>query len=357
MADVPEWARQDLGPSAALVAVCDTIAAALKSDAIPDALTEMTCVAEYYRSLQTMGRSGLRISSIGKHPLLNALGLIGLETSTPSTEEWITRAGHSYEWWVKAKLVGAQKAGYIPTDWVIDPQPKTVYWGDASGRGITGNPDLVVIAPQGTDRPLSVTFDCKHVSQQYLGAVLEPRVVNNPKTGLPNKIQGQFEPVFNPSALANDYRGYVTQSAIYGRCGHGAGALIAFDKQGNTTYIIPIPGMLQETAIASAKGKVAELRRFEDQVIGLGFEESVSLALAMFHAPGLVPQKSRHKPTGFYYLPQIFKYAPPETTDLIYDQNPYWDGEDPRIKYAPIGAPSPEEIAGDAPVVWSLAQA
>jgi hypothetical protein len=115
--------------------------------------------------------------------------------------------------------------------------------------------------------------------------------------------------------------------------------------------------MLQETAIASARSKVAELRRFEDQTIGMGFEESVSLALAMFHAPGLVPQKSRHKQTGYYYLPQIFKYSPPETTDLIYDRNPHWDGEDPRIKYAPIGAPSPEEIAGEAPVVWSLAQA
>jgi hypothetical protein len=272
-------------------------------------------------------RTGLRLSSIGKEPILVALQHIGISTDNGSKVNPFTALlGYIFEAYAMT-LIETKLGDRVE---LIEKEP--VYF-----QGIKGNLDAL-IKTKGRGKKYTLEFKC--TSSLLVKSLLEPEKQVNPYTG--NLVRtGSVLPAFAGDALQNDSRGYITQLATYtASSGSDGGCLILFDKGTNQVNVVPLDDNLYLMTVNRTKkvlSKIAECKCLEDVV-------------NRFSAPELIPQKSGGKPTGLYYLPQSVRYTNVNVLDLLYVENDLWDGMDPAYMYSgprdfDINPLRPSEIA------------
>jgi hypothetical protein len=247
-------------------------------------------------------QAGLRISKLGSPPFLQALAVLGIETSQPMGNPMIPLMGHLFECWVRFVL---RSRGF-----------EIIYSNDPSENrtefcGITGHYDFILVTPLG----VKILCEVKYSNSKYFRSILEADRVYNPQTGRMN-VTGQWESRLKVDALETDARGYVTQLAAYGDSLGLESMFIVWDQNLNRCFVVPMDSSIQARAVEDSIELIEKLVKVR----------SVEDALE-FPLPQPVAQVKNKETTGMWFLPEEFRYCSDSIKNALFELE-YLDGKE-----------------------------
>jgi hypothetical protein len=236
----------------------------------------------------------LRVSKLGQDPLLQGLSVLGIDTQgTCSMSSWVQLAGHLYEAWLRFHL---RSQGF---------SVKYTFYNDSQIEylGVKGHYDFV-LEVDGID----YVCEIKHVSDAYIGSILEPEKVENPRTGRLVRT-GRYLSKFNESALNNDSRGYITQLSVYSEALGMPGLLFLWNKTKNRLNVVPLNQELKDLALLRVDAIVPELQSLQ----------TIEEVFFKFPVPAPIEKIRSGKGTGEFFLPMVTRFCNEELLNCIYE--------------------------------------
>lgn len=212
-------------------------------------------IRQYVERKET--ETALRVSSLGKPAVLQALTVLGLEKATEPTTKLrhIFHTGDVFEAYLIAYM---QLCGY-------DVEQEQC---EVNFNGVLGHIDLVASTPSG-----KVVLEVKTMSQNYFYNFLK-------------------EP--------NDERGYLTQAAIYSRCMNLPIYWVCCNKGTHEVKIVKPDVEAFDLVLKRAEKLIPKLRALT----------SLEDVVSTLTCPPVVPELFRRKETGNYLVPPAMKYSP-----------------------------------------------
>jgi hypothetical protein len=247
-------------------------------------------------------KGGLRISSMGKPAVLQALAKLGYTELEPKGKmRWTFHLGDIYEHFAGLML---ETYGYTVLCDQMDPEATLVKY-----EGVSGHYDFLVKTPE------------------------HPVLLVEVKTMGPGYAR-KFR------KTPNDARGYITQLAMYQAAlseqyGQVVPAVwLCLDKgTGETFYVEPFPGLFQG-ALARVSTVVPLLGRVKS-------EDDILAPKGLFQAPPAQAEVYRRKQTGHFILPENMIYSP--FASAFYDLEPGLNGYGSPQRYV-VGMKGPDSM-------------
>lgn len=247
-------------------------------------------------------KGGLRISSMGKPAVLQALAALGYTELEPRGKmRWTFHLGDIYEHFIGLML---ETYGYTILCDQMDPEATYV-----ETLGVGGHYDYLVQTRE------------------------EPALLVEVKTMGPGYAR-KFR------KTPNDARGYITQLAMYQAAlseqyeTQVPAVWLCLDKgTGETFFVEPFPGLFQG-ALARVEMVVPLLRKVKS-------EDDVLAPRGLFQAPPPQAEVYRRQQTGHFILPESMMYSP--FAPAFYDLEPGLNGYNSPQRYV-VGMKGPEAM-------------
>lgn len=248
-------------------------------------------------------KGGLRISSMGKPAVLQALAALGYTEIEPRGRmRWTFHLGDIYEHFVGLMLETCK--GYDVLCDQMDPEATYVEYA-----GVGGHYDYLVKTPE------------------------YPLVLVEVKTMGPGYAR-KFR------KTPNDARGYITQLAMYQAALSKQydtiipAVWLCLDKgTGETFFVEPFPGLFQG-ALARVEMVIPLLQKVKT-------EDDVLAPKGFFQAPPAAPEVYRRNETGHFILPENMMYSP--FASAFYDLEDGLNGYNSPQRYV-VGMKGPEAM-------------
>ena len=237
-------------------------------------------------------KPSLRVSTLGKEPLLQALAHIGYE-DYKLDNFFLANNGHIFEALVRFIL---RCRGF-------DIEYDDFYSTTVDFYGVKGHCDFVLKTPMGK----RIVCEVKHCSENFLKGFLEPEMGYNEQTNRTYKT-GDLKSSLSTFALNNDYRGYIHQLSVYSYCLDIDAMWIFYNKGSHQVQCVPLPNGLRDKIIPQLKDLVETIKPIS----------TLPEVLDTFDIPKPVAQVSRGVPTGLHYVPMCMRNS--AFKDLFYGE-------------------------------------